>query len=105
MDRRLGPEAIRPYAMELRDLLGAVAKHPAMLFYLDNWLNTGPGAPGAHGKFDGLNENYARELMELHTVGVNGGYTQRDVTELARICDRLGADNGARCQSSSCGLV
>ncbi len=79
-------EAIRPYAMgRFRDLLGATAMHPAMLFYLDNWLNTGPGTPGAHGKFEGLNENYARELMELHTLGVNGGYTQHDVTELARI--------------------
>ena len=88
-------EAIRPYAMgRFRDLLGAVAKHPAMLFYLDNWLNTGPGAPGAHGKFDGLNENYARELMELHTVGVNGGYTQRDVTELARILTGWGLITG-----------
>ncbi len=79
-------EAIRPYAMgRFRDLLGAVAKHPAMQFYLDNWLNTGPGTPGARGKFEGINENYARELMELHTLGVSGGYTQHDVTELARI--------------------
>ena len=79
-------DAIRPYAMgRFRDLLGATARHPAMLFYLDNWLNTGPESPGSRGKFDGLNENYARELMELHTLGVDGGYTQRDVTELARI--------------------
>jgi uncharacterized protein (DUF1800 family) len=79
-------EAIRPYAMgHFRDLLGATARHPAMLFYLDNWLNTGPGTPGAHGRFEGLNENYARELMELHTLGVNGGYTQQDVIALARI--------------------
>jgi uncharacterized protein (DUF1800 family) len=56
-----------------------------MLFYLDNWQNTAPGSPGARGKEDGLNENYARELMELHTLGVDGGYTQTDVTELARI--------------------
>ncbi len=88
-------EAIRPYAMgRFRDLLGATAKHPAMLFYLDNWLNTGPGTPGAHGKFEGLNENYARELVELHTLGVNGGYTQRDVTELARIFTGWGLVNG-----------
>src|SRR5271170_1029784 len=87
-------EAIRPYAMgRFRDLLGAVAKHPAMQFYLDNWLNTGPGTAGARGKFEGINENYARELMELHTVGVNGGYTQHDVTELARIFTGWGLIN------------
>jgi uncharacterized protein (DUF1800 family) len=87
-------EAIRPFAMgRFRDLLEATAKHPAMLFYLDNWLNTGPGTPGAHGKFEGLNENYARELMELHTLGVDGGYTQHDVTELARIFTGWGLVN------------
>jgi uncharacterized protein (DUF1800 family) len=90
-------EAIRPYAMgRFRDLLGATARHPAMLFYLDNWLNTGPGTPGARGKFEGLNENYARELMELHTLGVNGGYTQRDVIELARIFTGWGLINRGR---------
>ena len=79
-------EAIRPHAMgRFRDLLGATAKHPAMLFYLDNWQNTAPGSPGARGQFKGLNENYARELMELHTLGVDGGYTQDDVITLARI--------------------
>jgi uncharacterized protein (DUF1800 family) len=79
-------EAIRPYALgNFRDLLGATARHPAMLFYLDNWQNTAPGSPGSKGKFEGLNENYAREVMELHTLGVDGGYTQHDVTELARI--------------------
>jgi uncharacterized protein (DUF1800 family) len=79
-------QAIRPYAMgRFRDLLGATAKHPAMLFYLDNWQNTAPGSPGARGQFKGLNENYARELMELHTLGVDGGYTQDDVITLARI--------------------
>ena len=78
--------AIRPYALgHFRDLLGATAHHPAMLFYLDNWQNTAPGSPGARGKLDGLNENYARELMELHTLGVDGGYTQQDVIALARI--------------------
>lgn len=78
--------AIRPYALgRFRDLLGATAHHPAMLFYLDNWQNTAPGSPGARGKFQGLNENYARELMELHTLGVEGGYTQQDVIALARI--------------------
>ncbi|TAL01160.1 MAG: DUF1800 domain-containing protein [Rhodospirillaceae bacterium] len=79
-------EAIRPHVLgKFRDLLGATAKHPAMLFYLDNWQNTAPGSPGVRGDFQGLNENYARELMELHTLGVNGGYTQDDVVNLARI--------------------
>jgi uncharacterized protein (DUF1800 family) len=84
-------EAIRPYAMgNFRDLLGATAHHPAMLFYLDNWLSVAPGyqAPRrtpALAKSGGLNENYARELMELHTLGVDGGYSQSDVTELARM--------------------
>jgi uncharacterized protein (DUF1800 family) len=79
-------DAIRPHALgRFRDLLGATAKHPAMLFYLDNWQNTAPGAPGSHGKFEGINENYARELMELHTLGVNGGYSQQDVIALAHI--------------------
>ena len=79
-------QAIRPYAIgRFRDLLGATAHHPAMLFYLDNWQNTAPGSPGARGRFTGLNENYARELMELHTLGVDGGYSQQDVITLAKI--------------------
>lgn len=89
-------DAIRPYVFgSFRDLLGATAKHPAMLFYLDNWLSTsadyqprgaGRKAPqGVKAKANGLNENYAREVMELHTLGVDGGYTQKDVTELARM--------------------
>ena len=79
-------EAIRPYVLSsFRNLIEATARHPAMLFYLDNWQNTAPNSPGAKGKQEGLNENYARELMELHTLGVDGGYTQKDVTELARI--------------------
>lgn len=78
--------AIRPYALgNFRELLGAVAHHPAMLYYLDNWLSSGAGTPGARGRFKGLNENYARELMELHTMGVDGGYQQADVITLARI--------------------
>jgi len=77
-------EAIRPHALgPFRDLVLATARHPAMLFYLDNWLSTRadlvvPGGPNA-GRRMGLNENYARELMELHTLGVDGGYTQQDV--------------------------
>ncbi|WP_392534248.1 DUF1800 domain-containing protein [Nostoc sp. C117] len=79
-------QAIRPFTLgRFRDLLGATAHHPAMLFYLDNWQNTAPGSPGARGRFQGLNENYARELMELHTLGVDGGYTQQDVIALAKI--------------------
>jgi uncharacterized protein (DUF1800 family) len=78
-------DAIRPYALgSFRALLGATAKHPAMLFYLDNVVSSTP-RPNAKGRAQGLNENYARELMELHTLGVDGGYTQRDVTELARM--------------------
>ena len=79
-------EAIRPFVLgNFRDLLGATARHPAMLFYLDNWLNTAPNSPGARNRLKGLNENYARELMELHTLGVDGGYTQADVESLAKI--------------------
>jgi len=82
-------EVIRPYAFgRFRDLLVSTARHPAMLFYLDNWLSTRadlvlPTGPRAGRKL-GLNENYARELMELHTLGVDGGYTQQDVVEVAR---------------------
>ncbi|HXH26031.1 MAG TPA: DUF1800 family protein, partial [Vicinamibacterales bacterium] len=83
-------QAIRPHVWgRFRDLLGATAKHPAMLFYLDNWLSVDPSAvermPAAvQGRRRGLNENYARELLELHTLGVDGGYTQADVVEVAR---------------------
>ncbi|MCE2781188.1 DUF1800 domain-containing protein [Limnohabitans sp.] len=100
-------EAIRPHAMgRFRDLLGATAHHPAMLFYLDNWLSAAPHtelrkkAPGG-AKAKGLNENYAREVMELHTLGVDGAYTQADVTQLARmltgwtINDQRGAGRSA----------
>ena len=79
-------DAIRPYALgRFRDLLGATAKHPAMLYYLDNWQSTAPRTDLFGEVKGGLNENYAREVMELHTLGVDGGYTQKDVTELARI--------------------
>lgn len=94
LDRVLvGPyenQAIRPYALgKFRDLLGSTSHHPAMLFYLDNWENTAPKSEGSRGRFKGLNENYARELMELHTLGVDGGYSQKDVVELARILTGL----------------
>src|SRR5438046_1645830 len=96
-------DVIRPHALgKFEDLLVATAQSPAMLFYLDNWMSVGPnseianGMPKrnrraryrppvvrqARGRRSGLNENYGRELMELHTIGVNGGYTQNDVTEV-----------------------
>jgi uncharacterized protein (DUF1800 family) len=79
-------QAIRPHVFgKFRDLLGATAQHPAMLHYLDNIQNTAPKSPGAKGRRQGLNENYARELMELHTLGVKGGYTQQDVVSLTKI--------------------
>ncbi len=77
-------ETIRPHLFgSFYDLLLATAKSPAMLFYLDNFASTGPQAPNAR-RQHGLNENYGRELLELHTLGVDGGYTQRDVIEAAR---------------------
>lgn len=107
-------DVIRPRALgKFKDLLVATAKSPAMLFYLDNWQSVGPDSdlakygpqqrrnPGRFGRPgfprpqrpqqqqqkrpSGLNENYAREIMELHTLGVDGGYTQKDVTELAKV--------------------
>ena len=99
-------DVIRPAALgKFRTLLGAVAKSPAMLFYLDQWQSAADSAHptlvaarGGRGRMQvaqlrpqaaarvrrGLNENYARELMELHTLGVDGGYTQLDITEVAR---------------------
>ena len=106
-------QVIRPHALgKFEDLLVATAKSPAMLFYLDNWQSVGPNSMQARGipsrpvrygpygrprfprpnpnarprrKNGGLNENYGRELLELHTVSVNGGYSQRDVTEVAKV--------------------
>ena len=102
-------DAIRPHVLgKFEDLLVATAKSPAMLFYLDNWLSVGPDSeialgipphgrygPGPYGRqprlrtkgkqASGLNENYGRELMELHTLSVNGGYSQKDVTEVAKV--------------------
>jgi uncharacterized protein (DUF1800 family) len=78
--------AIRAHALgHFRDLLAATVRHPAMLRYLDNEQNA-----AGH-----INENYARELMELHTLGINGGYTQRDVQELARVLTGLGVNLSA----------
>ncbi|MDR7296847.1 uncharacterized protein (DUF1800 family) [Pelomonas aquatica] len=84
--------AIRPFVLgRFRDMLGATARHPAMLIYLDNAQSVAAD-PRRAGNARGLNENYARELMELHTLGVDAGYTQRDVTELARMLTGWGID-------------
>ncbi|WP_067065501.1 DUF1800 domain-containing protein [Roseateles chitosanitabidus] len=73
--------ALRPHALgSFRHMLGAVARHAAMLRYLDNDQNA----------VRAINENYAREMLELHTMGVDGGYTQRDVQELARVLTGFG---------------
>lgn len=102
-------DTIRPMALgRFEDLLVATAKSPAMLTYLDNATSTGPDSAAAEsharrqalgkeakGPLPGLNENYARELMELHTLGVNGGYTQKDVTEVARIFTGWTVDHAA----------
>src|SRR5262249_57361892 len=83
-------DAIRSHVFgTFRELLGATAHHPAMLFYLDNWQSSRelPDAKQGHarpGGRMGLNENYARELLELHTMGVNGGNTQADVRGVGR---------------------
>lgn len=79
-------EAIRPHVLgRFRDMLLAVEQHPAMLIYLDNHLSIGPDSRAGRNRGRGLNENLARESLELHTLGVGGGYTQADVTNLARI--------------------
>ena len=86
-------QAIRPFVLgRFRDLLFATTKHPAMLVYLDNALSTAPASPGARGRQKGLNENFAREVMELHTLGANGGYTQEDVVTLARVLTGWGVN-------------
>jgi uncharacterized protein (DUF1800 family) len=79
-------EAIRPHVLgRFADMLKAVERHPAMLFFLDNQQSLGPDSRAGQNRKRGLNENLAREIMELHTLGVGGGYTQDDVTSLARI--------------------
>jgi uncharacterized protein (DUF1800 family) len=95
-------DAIRPHALgKFRDLLLATAESPAMMVYLDNWLSIGPDSlangvnpanPRSRKGNKGLNENYGREVMELHTLGVNGGYTQADVTKLSAILTGWGVD-------------
>ena len=79
-------EAIRPHVLgRFETMLKASAQHPAMLIYLDNQLSVGPNSQAGKNRGRGLNENLARELLELHTLGVDGGYTQDDVTNFARI--------------------
>ena len=79
-------EAIRPHVFgRFGDMLKAVEQHPAMLFFLDNQQSLGPDSRAGKNRKRGLNENLAREIMELHTLGVGGGYSQDDVTSLARI--------------------
>jgi uncharacterized protein (DUF1800 family) len=79
-------EAIRPHVTgRFADMLQAVVSHPAMLLYLDNATSFGPNSRGGRAKDKGLNENLAREILELHTLGVDGGYTQADVQEFAKI--------------------
>jgi uncharacterized protein (DUF1800 family) len=79
-------EAIRPHVLgRFGDMLKAVEQHPAMLFFLDNQQSLGPESRAGQNRKRGLNENLAREIMELHTLGVGGGYSQEDVTSLARI--------------------
>jgi uncharacterized protein (DUF1800 family) len=79
-------EAIRPHVLgRFGEMLRAVEQHPAMLFFLDNQQSLGPDSRAGQNRKRGLNENLAREIMELHTLGVGGGYAQEDVTSLARI--------------------
>jgi uncharacterized protein (DUF1800 family) len=86
-------DAVRPHVLgRFRDLLGAVAAHPAMLFFLDNYLNRADVNQGGR-MLAGINENYGRELLELHTVGVDAGYSQTDVREAARVFTGWGIDN------------
>src|SRR5579863_2620868 len=99
-------DVIRPRALgKFEDLLEATAHSPAMMIYLDNSSSIGPDSlaaeradrrPNAKKKREGLNENYARELMELHTLGVNGGYTQADVTQVARVLTGWNVDRPQR---------
>ena len=79
-------EAVRPHIFgRFADLLVSVTQHPVMLIYLDNFISFGPNSLGGRHRDVGLNENLAREILELHTLGVDGGYTQDDVIELAKL--------------------
>ena len=100
-------EVARPHVCgRFGDMLSASSKHPAMLYYLDNYLSIGPNSrwgrrpssapklPSVLGKLRGINENLAREILELHTVSVNGGYTQDDVIAFAKVLTGWGIDLG-----------
>jgi uncharacterized protein (DUF1800 family) len=88
-------EAIRPFVFaRFHDMLAATATHPAMGFYLDAVTSIGPDSLIGQRRHKSVNENYAREVMELHTLGVNGGYTQADVGELALAFTGFGMDPG-----------
>jgi len=79
-------EAIRPHVLgRFADMLLAAEGHPAMLFYLDNFASIGPNSVAGINRSRGLNENLAREILELHTLGVRSGYTQDDVTRFAKV--------------------
>jgi len=95
-------EAIRPHVYgRFRDMLEAAVKHPAMLVYLDNWKSVGPNSRVGARKGIGLNENLAREVLELHTLGVDGGYTQADVTSFAKVLTGWTIDrNGGRIEGT-----
>jgi len=90
-------EAIRPHLFgRFEDMLLAVETHPAMLAFLDNAQSIGPDSRAGARSKRGLNENLAREIMELHTLGVDGGYSQRDVTSLARIITGWSIERGQK---------
>lgn len=105
-------EAIRPHVLgRFEDLLLAAVRHPAMLVYLDQAQSVGPASPAAQraarrnpDKTRGLNENLAREIMELHTLGVRSGYTQQDVTEFARALTGWSLGNDAGSPAASAGF-
>jgi uncharacterized protein (DUF1800 family) len=88
-------EAVRPNVFgRFEDLLIACESHPAMLLYLDQAQSVGPDSPAGRRREAGLNENLAREILELHTIGADGGYSQADVTELARALTGWSIDGG-----------
>ena len=97
-------EAIRPHVFgRFQDMLFAASHHPGMILYLDQAQSAGPDSLAGQRRKMGLNENLAREIMELHTVGVDGGYTQADVTEFARALTgwSMGRPNAGREQEGA----
>ena len=103
-------EAIRPHVYgRFRDMLEATVKHPAMLVYLDNFKSVGPNSRIGERKSIGLNENLAREVLELHTLGVDGGYTQAATSPATSRCSarsmaRRGRSSSTRCSTISPGI-